>query len=133
MRIVMYLLSKTQLHAITSTKSHRVLCVPHLCLTWVLVKYIAFLSLANQVNCNHRQEPKAAHSAEAATTVAEVLEAPAVEAAQPAEAATEIAEVLEAPAMEAESVADSVVEPSQADKAVAEQQVTAFCHAADLG
>ena len=64
------------------------------------------------MNCDHREAP---------------------EAAQPAEAATEVAEVLEAPAMEAEPVAEAVVGPSEADKAVAEQQVTAFCHAADFG
>ncbi|DBA74159.1 hypothetical protein WJX77_004162 [Trebouxia sp. C0004] len=44
------------------------------------------------------------------------------EAAQPAEVATEVAEVLEAPAVEAEPVADAVVGPSEADKALAEQQ-----------
>ena len=55
------------------------------------------------------------------------------EAAQPAEVATEVAEVLEAPAVEAEPMADAAVGPSEADKALAEQQVTAFCHGADLG
>ena len=89
------------------------------------------------MNCGHREEPEAAQSAEAATAVAEVLEAPAVEGAQPAEAATEaateVAEVLEAPAVEAEPVTDADVGPSEADKVFAEQQVTAFCHAADFG
>lgn len=57
------------------------------------------------MNCDHREEP---------------------EAAQPAEVATEAA-------VEAEPVADAVVGPNEADKALAEQQVTAFCHDADLG
>ena len=47
------------------------------------------------------------------------------EAAQPAEADTEVAEIVEAPAVEAEPVAEAVVGPSEADKALAEQQVTA--------
>lgn len=64
------------------------------------------------MNCDHREEP---------------------EAAQLAEAATEVAEVPEAPAVEGEPVAEAVVGPSEADKAPAEQQVTAFCHGADLG
>lgn len=64
------------------------------------------------MNCDHREEP---------------------EAAQPAEVATEAAEVLKAPAVEAEPVADAVVGPNEADKALAEKRVTAFCHDADLG
>ena len=67
------------------------------------------------MSCDRREEPKAAQ-AEAPTEVAEVVEAPAVEA----------------PAVDSEPVADAAVEPSEADKALAEQQVTAFCHGADL-
>lgn len=89
--------------------SHRVLCVTSVWHEGLCQVNCFPKSLANYVNYDHRQEPEAAQPAEVATEVA-----------------TETAEVLEAPAMEAEPVADAGVGSSEADNAVAEQQVTAF-------